>query len=525
MSDPHAIYKKALEFLLAPTILIDDAGVIQFANQSFANTVKTPVRKLHGLSLDQYLQSETEDFAEVLLKSQERSAPLSSGAFELVFSGHSKVVLTRFAKLEDGVILVSIQDMQKIEATDKPQAGQDKPTSAGPPPPPPKMTPPPPPAPSIRETLLREEVKNWKDRYETIASQLEEQATALQTTQEELAAVKDAAANLKPDAPTTAIDAVELLTFVADILHKPDRLAELRQYVKDSTLLIGKIYGILDGDTKDKFALVRLNIATLIGFTNEGRLDVFQPIIADIDARMRALRQGLIEEAAFFAKLRDDLLFLERVTLAIQQICGDDGEKSGDDPVMAWQEYVAAFRNELVQHCQEIGKPVSMIFTSSHALTGKDLVFFDRVAKALISRAVNQGIEPPSIRKAAGKKERGHVLVAVERRGSYYIVQVADDGAGIGLEDLYKKGIDWGLLDKGDIPMDPDKIVEFLVTPKIFSEAGSRLSHLPAVKAEVEAQGGFLRLERSSNSKGSKFVFDWLALESAEHPVPEDSAA
>jgi len=64
----------------------------------------------------------------------------------------------------------------------------------------------------------------------------------------------------------------------------------------------------------------------------------------------------------------------------------------------------------------------------------------------LIRNAVDHGIESPAQRAAAGKPSQGLLSLRAYHAGGQVIVEVSDDGAGLALERVRRKGIEKGLI-------------------------------------------------------------------------------
>ncbi|MEE9465841.1 MAG: chemotaxis protein CheA, partial [Candidatus Neomarinimicrobiota bacterium] len=64
----------------------------------------------------------------------------------------------------------------------------------------------------------------------------------------------------------------------------------------------------------------------------------------------------------------------------------------------------------------------------------------------LVRNAVDHGVEPPDVRKAAGKPEQGTVLLRAAHEGNHIIIDVEDDGGGIDAEKMAAAAVEKGVL-------------------------------------------------------------------------------
>ena len=126
----------------------------------------------------------------------------------------------------------------------------------------------------------------------------------------------------------------------------------------------------------------------------------------------------------------------------------------------------------------------------------------------LLRNSVAHGVETPAARTAAGKEAGGVITVTVAQSGNEVAVEVADDGAGLDLARIRRRGFDRGLLNPGAEPSDAD-LAQLIFAPgfstaESVTELSGRGVGLDVVRAEVNAMGG--RIETSSEAgKGTRF--------------------
>lgn len=103
----------------------------------------------------------------------------------------------------------------------------------------------------------------------------------------------------------------------------------------------------------------------------------------------------------------------------------------------------------------------------------------------LLRNAVSHGVEPPSVRVAAGKPETGLVALRVQSRGDRLWLTVEDDGAGLDLAALRQEALRRGMRDPRD-----DELTRLAFTPgfstaRSVSTASGRGMGLAAVNEAV----------------------------------------
>jgi chemosensory pili system protein ChpA (sensor histidine kinase/response regulator) len=127
----------------------------------------------------------------------------------------------------------------------------------------------------------------------------------------------------------------------------------------------------------------------------------------------------------------------------------------------------------------------------------------------MLRNAVVHGIEPPAARRAAGKDETGRISLSLRREGAEFIVEVADDGAGMDLAAIRRKGLELGLI-RSEQTLSDEDVMQLVLEPG-FSTA-SALTHqagrgvgMDVVAVEIKKLGGALHME-SSVGQGTRFT-------------------
>ncbi|MBI5143329.1 MAG: chemotaxis protein CheA [Nitrospirae bacterium] len=126
----------------------------------------------------------------------------------------------------------------------------------------------------------------------------------------------------------------------------------------------------------------------------------------------------------------------------------------------------------------------------------------------LIRNAIDHGIEPQDKRIAAGKPERGLVVLRAFPRGNHVVFQITDDGGGIRADKVYAKAVEKGLITAGQ-ELNKDDIVKLIFMPGFstadkVSETSGRGVGMDVVKEKVASLGGFVDIE-TEEGKGSTF--------------------
>lgn len=129
----------------------------------------------------------------------------------------------------------------------------------------------------------------------------------------------------------------------------------------------------------------------------------------------------------------------------------------------------------------------------------------------ILRNAVDHGIESPAERKQAGKPEEGTIRLSATHDRNFVTVEVADDGAGIDLEDIRRQAVELGYLqpDQGK-ELSTQELFEFLMYPgfstrREVTTTSGRGVGLDVVRNQVQKIKGDLRIY-SEKGKGTRFI-------------------
>ncbi len=154
---------------------------------------------------------------------------------------------------------------------------------------------------------------------------------------------------------------------------------------------------------------------------------------------------------------------------------------------------------DLAKSC---GKRVRVEFTGQE--TGLDKSLLEAMKDPLthaVRNAIDHGIEEPGARALAGKPLEGVVWLRAWQHNGSVVIEVADDGGGIGTERVLAKALERGLITKDQATTMTEREVLQLVFLPGFSTAAA-VTHvsgrgvgMDVVMANVEKVGGTVELE------------------------------
>ncbi len=125
-----------------------------------------------------------------------------------------------------------------------------------------------------------------------------------------------------------------------------------------------------------------------------------------------------------------------------------------------------------------------------------------------VRNSLDHGIEPPEIRQAAGKDPEGTLGLRALQEGSHVVIEVSDDGAGIGVERVRHKAVERGLITAERAALLADRELLQLIflpgfsTAEAVTNVSGRGVGMDVVKTNVEKIGGKVEIE-SCPGKGA----------------------
>jgi len=137
----------------------------------------------------------------------------------------------------------------------------------------------------------------------------------------------------------------------------------------------------------------------------------------------------------------------------------------------------------------------------------------------LFRNAVDHGLESPEERLAQGKEEEGHLSCRTFLEDERIIVEIDDDGRGLDLEAIRRKGVAAGLFTPEQGGTLDEAALRLLIfedefsTKEEVSELSGRGVGLAAVRMETERLGGKIEVD-STLGQGTRFRFILPYLES-----------
>jgi two-component system chemotaxis sensor kinase CheA len=108
---------------------------------------------------------------------------------------------------------------------------------------------------------------------------------------------------------------------------------------------------------------------------------------------------------------------------------------------------------------KELGKDIELVISGAEAELDKSVV--EKIGDPLmhlVRNAMDHGIEPATVRAAAGKPVKGRVELNAFHDSGSIVIEVVDDGGGLNKERIQAKAIEKGLLQPGETLSDQEVV-------------------------------------------------------------------
>jgi two-component system chemotaxis sensor kinase CheA len=129
----------------------------------------------------------------------------------------------------------------------------------------------------------------------------------------------------------------------------------------------------------------------------------------------------------------------------------------------------------------------------------------------MVRNSADHGLEGPDDRRKAGKPEIGKIVLNAFHEGGHIIIEISDDGRGLGIGRIKKKALANGLTTEAEIEqMSDQQIAQFIfragfsTAEKVTSVSGRGVG-MDVVKTNIEKIGGTIEL-KTIDGKGTTFT-------------------
>ena len=129
----------------------------------------------------------------------------------------------------------------------------------------------------------------------------------------------------------------------------------------------------------------------------------------------------------------------------------------------------------------------------------------------MVRNSADHGLEPPEVRRAAGKAETGRITLNAYHEGGHIIIEVEDDGYGLNVDRIRAKALQNGLATEAEIALMTEAQIKAFIFRAGFSTAAAVTSisgrgvGMDVVRSNIERIGGTVELSSVFGS-GTRFT-------------------
>ena len=149
---------------------------------------------------------------------------------------------------------------------------------------------------------------------------------------------------------------------------------------------------------------------------------------------------------------------------------------------------------------QSLGKSVEIIMDGGETELDKSVIekLHDPLVH-LIRNCVDHGIETPDERRAAGKPQSGTVRLSASHSGAHVLIRIEDDGSGIDLDAIRRKGVEKGMIGP-DAALSDKELYALILAPGFstaqqVTDVSGRGVGMDVVKQAIDALRGTLEVD------------------------------
>jgi len=215
--------------------------------------------------------------------------------------------------------------------------------------------------------------------------------------------------------------------------------------------------------------------------------------------------EAMAQFSSAIREAREDMVLFQQMTTDLR----DEIARTRMVPIGS---LFTRFQKAVREMARMVGKDVDVVFTG--AATEIDAGVVQRLVDPLIHmmrNAVAHGFEPPAVRKAAGKPEKGTVSLHAFTRNNTTVIEIEDDGAGLNVAKIKAKAIARGLVHpERAAAMPPAELIKLIYLPgfstadEVDYQAGRGVG-MDVVKRTITDLDGRIDIE-TEPGVGTKFI-------------------
>ena len=236
------------------------------------------------------------------------------------------------------------------------------------------------------------------------------------------------------------------------------------------------------------------------------KLDVLMNLVSELIIA----KNGLVSAAATSTteenqSVNEQIEYLERVTTNLH-------ESVMNVRMVPIETVVNRFPRMIRDLSKKLDKKMELYMTGEE--TELDRTVIDEIGDPLmhlLRNSADHGLESAEVRRERGKDEIGTIFLNAFQDGNNVVIEVGDDGNGIDIEKVKRKGIEKGTITPEQAEVMSDKeVIDLLFQPSFstsekITDVSGRGVGLDVVKSKIESLGGVVEC-KSVLGEGSTFT-------------------
>jgi len=230
----------------------------------------------------------------------------------------------------------------------------------------------------------------------------------------------------------------------------------------------------------------------------------FDPLEMDQYSELHSTTHALVEEAAdaraLALRLEEEIAQVGSVQTRQQRLSKDLQHLVIGTRMTQVGVLESRLQRNVRSTCQVTGKQAELAVQGGDTLVDSDVL--NRLGEPLLHllrNAVDHGLESPRARMGAGKTEAGRIVLSFARQGQQVVLRCQDDGRGLDLLAIRRRGVERGLIGADQALSDED-ISRLILQPGFstrdtVSEVSGRGVGLDVVREWVGAMNGSIRID------------------------------
>ncbi len=216
--------------------------------------------------------------------------------------------------------------------------------------------------------------------------------------------------------------------------------------------------------------------------------------LIDVVGQLVTVRARLFEVAA-----RSEDSDMQGVAEEIEALISALRENSMSMRTLPLRSTFERFKRLVYDLGRNLHKEVDLTFEGAD--TELDKTVIDRLNDPLmhlIRNSMDHGIEPPDVRRAAGKQATAHIHLSARHAGAQVLISVSDDGRGIDREAVRARAVEKGLI-TADARLNESEVFSLILLPgfstaRAITDVSGRGVGMDVVRRNVEALRGSIEI-------------------------------